>query len=122
MRGTLREKRPGYRELRIRVWRDPLTGQQRQVSPAVRGSRREAEKALAAFYAEVDAPAAPASKGAVGELLEAWLDQVADELSPKTVHEYRRLIQVRIWVTGRSSVSMPARWTSSTEPSSGRPV
>ena len=96
MRGTLREKRPGYWELRIRVGRDPLTGQQRQVSRAVRGSRREAEKALAAFYAEVDAPAAPASKGTVGELLEAWLDHVTDELSPKTVHEYRRLIQVRI--------------------------
>ena len=32
----------------------------------------------------------------MGELLEAWLDQVSDELSPKTVHEYRRLIQVRI--------------------------
>jgi hypothetical protein len=78
------------------VGRNPLTGQQRQVSRAVRGSRQEAEKALAAFYAEVDAHAAPASKGTVGELLEAWLDQVADELSPKTVHEYRRLIQVRI--------------------------
>ncbi|CAA9253418.1 MAG: hypothetical protein AVDCRST_MAG76-2400 [uncultured Acidimicrobiales bacterium] len=71
-------------------------GRQRQVSRAVRGSRREAEKALAAFYAEVDAPAAPASKGTVGELLEACLDQVSDDLSPKTVHEYRRLIQVRI--------------------------
>ena len=51
---------------------------------------------VTAFYAEVDAPASPASKGTVGDLLEAWLDQVTDELSPKTVHEYRRLIQTRI--------------------------
>ncbi len=96
MRGTLREKRPGYWELRIRVGRDPLTGNQRQVSRAVRGSRREAEKALATFYAEVDAPPDPAARGTVGELLEAWLDQVTDRLSPTTVHEYHRLIQVRI--------------------------
>jgi len=63
MRGNLREKRPGCWELRNRLGRNPLTGQQRQVSRAVRGSRREAEKALAAFYAEVDAPASPTSKG-----------------------------------------------------------
>ncbi len=84
-RGTLREKRPEYWELRIRVGRDPLTGHQRQVSRAVRGSRREAEKALAAFYAEVDAPPDPAARGTVGELLDAWLDQVTDRLSPTTV-------------------------------------
>lgn len=76
--------------------RDPLTGHQRQVSRAVRGSRREAEKALAAFYAEVDAPPDPAARGTVGELLDAWLGQVTDRLSPTTVHEYHRLIQVRI--------------------------
>ena len=53
MRGTLREKRPGYWELRVQRGRDPLTGQHGQASRTFRGSRLEAEKALAAFYVEV---------------------------------------------------------------------
>ena len=53
MRGTLREKRPGYWELRVQSGRDPLTGQHGQASRTFRGSRLEAEKALAAFYVEV---------------------------------------------------------------------
>lgn len=32
----------------------------------------------------------------MGELLDAWLDQATDDLSPKTAYEYGRLIRTRI--------------------------
>jgi len=97
MRGTLREKRPGQWELRVQTGRDPLTGKHGQSSRTVRGTRREAEKALAAFYVEiVERPSAPPGKRSMAELLDAWFELASADLAPKTAHEYSRIIQARI--------------------------
>jgi len=97
MRGTLREKRPGYWELRVQVGRDPLTGQHGQASRTFRGTRWEAEKALAAFYVEVvEQPSAPPGKRSMSELLDAWFELASADLAPKTAHEYARIIRARI--------------------------
>jgi len=42
----------------------------------------------------------------VGELLEAWLDQVSGEPSPETVHEYRRPASGDRGNTGNHSVGL----------------
>ena len=97
MRGTLREKRPGYWELRVQTGRNALTGQHGQASRTFRGTRREAEKELAAFYVEVvERPATPPGKRSMGELLDAWFELASADLAPKTAHEYERIIRARI--------------------------
>ncbi len=46
MRGSLREKRVGYWEVRIDGGVDRLTGKRVQVSRSVAGSKRDAERVL----------------------------------------------------------------------------
>jgi len=81
----------------VQVGRDPLTGQHGQASRTFRGTRREAEKALAAFYIEVvERPSAPPGKRSMSELLDAWFELASADLAPKTAHEYARIIRARI--------------------------
>ncbi len=54
-RGSVRAKGEDRWELRVFAGRDVLTGKQRYVSRAVRGTKREAENALAALLLEVAA-------------------------------------------------------------------
>ena len=50
MRGSMRQRRGAW-ELRVYQGRDPVTGRDRYTTRTVRGSRREAERALAAMVA-----------------------------------------------------------------------
>jgi integrase len=85
-------------ELIVYVGRDPLTGRKRQRSQTVRGGRRDAERALAKLIGDVYegriAVGAPAAT--VDELFERWLDLAADDLSPSTLREHRRIVRTRI--------------------------
>ncbi|HET9600519.1 MAG TPA: hypothetical protein VFP08_02975 [Acidimicrobiales bacterium] len=51
MGGSLRSRRPGVWELIIQLPRDPLTGRPRQLSRTFHGTKREAQRALAAEVA-----------------------------------------------------------------------
>jgi len=108
----MREKRPNYWELRVNIGIDPETGKRRQASRAVPGTRHDAEAALAAFVAEVTAGDAPAVTATVAELTDRWLGHAEASLSPKTVHEYRRLIDARIRLT---IGARPLRWVTPIE-------
>jgi integrase len=98
VRGHVREKGPGAWELVVYLGRDPLTGRKRQRSQTVRGGRRDAERALAklvgAVYDGRIAVGAPAAT--LDELLDRWLDLAADDLSPSTLREHRRIVKTRI--------------------------
>jgi integrase len=99
VRGYLRQRpgRPeGYWELTVEAPRDPTTGQRRRVTRGYRGTKREAERALSKLVSEVDAGRQTQKRGTLGDLLEQWLDQAKDRLSPTTVREYRRLVDKRI--------------------------
>ncbi len=85
----MREKRRGVWELRVRVGRDPVTGQYRQVSRTVHGGRRQAEDALRDFLRETEEARAPSTKGTFGYLLSRWLEHVGPDLSKTTVKGYR---------------------------------
>ena len=88
----MRERRPGVWELVVQLPRDATTARARQLSRTVHGTKREAQRALAALVTEVSAGKITSSTTTLRELLTRWLDHVADQLSPTTVREYRRLV------------------------------
>lgn len=53
--GTIRETSPGTWVVQASLGRDPVSGKRRRPTRTVRGSRREAERALARIYAEAGA-------------------------------------------------------------------
>ncbi len=79
-------------ELRVFAGRDPVSGRDRYKTKTVKGGRRAAEDALAAFITQVGAGLA--TSGTFGELVERWFEvaSVARDRSPKTVMETRRII------------------------------
>ncbi len=82
--------RPGTWRLRVVTGYDPGTGHPRQASRTVRGTRREAQSALAAFVTESGRGEVAASgTTTVAQLLDSWLDHIASQRSPTTIRGYR---------------------------------
>jgi integrase len=79
---------------------DPLTGEQRQLTRQVNGSRRQAEKVEARLRTEVaDGQHAGTRLKTLGELVGLWIERrVASDkpISPDTVEDYRSLIAKKI--------------------------
>ena len=96
MQGHLREQRPGTWELIVDIGRDPLTSRRRQRSRTFRGTKRDAQRELRALIADVEAGRQTGNATLVSELLMRWLELSAQELSPTTLREYRRLADKRI--------------------------
>jgi integrase len=96
MRGHLRQRKRGAWELVVDVGRDPLTRRRRQLSRTFRGTKRAAERALSTLVAEVDAGREIGTDATLAEIVSRWLDMVAEDLSPTTLDEYRRLARTRI--------------------------
>jgi integrase len=92
VKGSLRERRPGVWELIVQLPRDASTPRGKQLSRTVRGTKREAQRALAALVTEVSTGKISSSTTSLTELLDRWLDHVNEQLSPTTVREYRRLV------------------------------
>ena len=94
-RGTMTERQPGVWRLRVVAAYDPRTGNPKQVSRTVKGSKREAQKALAKFVTEVESGNVPVSASmTLADFLDRWLDHVAaSACSPTTVQGYRYKIK-----------------------------
>jgi integrase len=91
--GSVRQRTPGSWELRVHTGRDPLTGRKRYAHRTVKGTRREAQAALARLVTEVgDGAHAPGREGTVAELLERWFDHGEADWSPTVVRSYRSII------------------------------
>lgn len=80
----------------VQLPRDRATGRNKQLSRTHLGTKREAQRALAALVADVSAGKVSSSATTLDELLARWLDVVDDQLSPTSVREYRRLVTKRI--------------------------
>ena len=80
-------------QLIVHAGRDPVTGKKRYVSRTVKGSKREAERALAAFVTEVGHGVPADTVTTVGELLDAWFAQARGDFSPSTVRETHGIIE-----------------------------
>ena len=98
VRGTMNERRPGVWTLRVFIGRDAC-GRPVQVSRTCRGSKREAETALAKYVAELSEgkPALEGMGATVGQLLDEWV-QVGKQRgwTPYTEHRYRSYLDRRI--------------------------
>ena len=97
MRGSLREKRAGYWEVRIDAGVDRLTGKRAQVSRSVEGTRRDAERVLNALISKHETASVGGSTTATfGGLLEKWIKHIEPDLAYQTFHGYQRLIRNHI--------------------------
>ncbi len=92
----MRERRPGVWELIVQLPREPTRVRAGQLSRTVRGTKREAQRALAGLIGEVSAGKVTSTATPLGELLARWLEHVSEQLSPTTVREYRRLVRTMI--------------------------
>jgi integrase len=93
MKGSLRERQPGNWELIVQLPRDPETGLRKQLSRTHYGTKREAQRALAALVAKVSEGKITSTAKTLGQLLDSWIDHVDGSLAPTTVREYRRLAE-----------------------------
>src|SRR4051812_10819107 len=91
VRGHLRQRTKGSWELAVDIGTDPVTGRRRQLFRTFRGTKREAEDALAKLVAEAADGKLSATERTFGELLQRWVDQRAIDWSPTTAYETRRI-------------------------------
>ncbi|MGH9919279.1 MAG: hypothetical protein ACRD6W_10510, partial [Nitrososphaerales archaeon] len=96
MEGHVRKRGTASWELRVYVGRDPITRRERYMTRTVKGSKRDAERALRTFLGEVDSGVIV--EGTFGELLERWFEvaSTARNWSPVSVAETRRTIDTKL--------------------------
>lgn len=96
--GEMREDptRRGVWRLRVFIGRDPLTGRRRFTNRTVRGSEKDARKALARLLTEVQDSRPTAESITVEQLLERWIDHITPQRTPATIAGYRSKIRARI--------------------------
>lgn len=88
--------RKDYWEISVETGTDPITGKRSRVRRGVRGGKRVAETALNKLVNEVSSGRATASSASVADLLNRWLANVEDDLSPRTIQGYRRIVAKRL--------------------------
>jgi len=95
--GSIRPKGDGRWELRVSAGRDPATSRSRYVSRTVRGSKREAEAALAGLLVGVtQGRDLPTTDATVRDLVEQWLDLRRETLSVTTYEAYLAKARFRL--------------------------
>ena len=91
MQGTMVERTPGCWLIRVFAGRGS-DGKTRHVNRTVRGSKREAQRALAKLVADVSGGNVVAGQPmTLAQLVDRWLDDIAPQRTPRTIHEYRRV-------------------------------
>lgn len=94
MRGSMRERSPGYWQLRVYEGTDPVSGKKRYRTRAFRGGKREASRELTRLVAEVDGGVITPTRKNVGALLDEWLAHIEHlGRSPSTLYNYRLLVE-----------------------------
>ena len=96
MRGHLRQRGTRTYELRAFVGRDPLTRRDRYKTRTFKGSKREAEQALAKFVLEMSQGVV--SSDSFGALVGHWFEVASTtrDWSPTTVKETKRIIDTKL--------------------------
>lgn len=89
MRGTKLERSPGVWRLRVYLGDDPVTGNPRQASRTFRGTKKQADTALAEFVQEASRGLFVTDTSTVAEFLDRWLEHISSDRSPTTIRDYR---------------------------------
>lgn len=93
MRGTKQERSPGVWRLRVFIGTDPVTGNPRQATRTFRGTKKQADSALAEFVRDIGRGEVSTDSSTVREFLERWLDHITPTKSPTTIRNYRGKIK-----------------------------
>lgn len=97
MAGSIRQRSERSWQLRVHGGRDPITGRKRYVERTFHGTKRQAERALAALVTETESFKPHSNKEATfGRLLNEWLEHAASGFSPRTVTVTRMYIDKTI--------------------------
>ena len=99
MRGSIRERGDGNWQVRVSLGRDPSTGRYQYVARSVHGTKRDAQRAVAALITEVERGAHRSQPGrhSVTELLDAWTAHIESQgRAPTTMTRYRSAISANI--------------------------
>jgi len=86
-------QRGGSWQLIVHAGRDPVTGKKRYVSRTVKGTKREAQRALAALVTQTGHGVPADTATTVSQLLDAWFAQARTDFSPSTVRETNGIIE-----------------------------
>jgi integrase len=90
VRGTKVERSPGVWRFRVFVGEDPETGNPRQVSRTFRGTKKQADTALAEFVSEVTQGTVPLKRSiTLAEYLDRWIEHITPTRSPTTIRGYK---------------------------------
>jgi hypothetical protein len=91
MQGTMVERAPGRWLIRAFAGRGS-DGKTRHINRTVRGGKRDAQRALAQLVADISGGQLLAGQPmTLAQLVERWLEDIAPQRTPRTIHEYRRL-------------------------------
>jgi hypothetical protein len=91
MQGTIVERAPGRWLIRAFAGRGS-DGKTRHINRTIRGSKRDAQRALAQLVSGVsDGQVVAGQPMTLAQLVERWLEDIAPQRTPRTVYEYRRL-------------------------------
>jgi integrase len=97
MRGTLRQRAKGTWTIQVYLGEDPVTGKKRYRARTIRGTKRQAELALAKLIQAVETGMDfDSGRISLAEYMERWLAASARNLRPKTLERYRELVRVHI--------------------------
>jgi integrase len=97
MAGSMRQRSERSWQLRVHGGRDPVTGRKRYLERTFHGTKRQAERALAALVTEAESFQPRSNQEATfGRLLHEWLEHAASSFSPRTVTVTRMYIDKTI--------------------------
>jgi integrase len=98
MRGHVRKRGRRSWEVSVRAGRDPVTGKYVRVYRTIRGTRKDAERALARLLHEVATGAlVDPGRVTVGEWLDRWLHDIAKpNVAAKTLERYSEVVRLHL--------------------------
>lgn len=97
MRGNVRRRSNGSWTIQVYAGKDPKTGRKRYVSRTVRGSKKDAETALAKLIrAQETGLDLSAARLTVSTFLDRWLEVWKDRVKPRTHFRYAELIRLHV--------------------------
>jgi integrase len=93
VRGTKQERSPGVWRLRVFTGSHPVTGNPLQATRTFRGTKKQADSALAEFVRDLSRGMVTTDTSTVAEFLERWLDNISPTKSTTTILGYRGKIK-----------------------------
>lgn len=93
MSGSIRQRGRNSWEIRVYSGTDPETGQRRQLSRTVRGSRTQAQRELRALAAFANVGPSVGARTTLGELLDRWFAANETHWATTTVRNTRSIVE-----------------------------